>query len=1235
MIRESTNRCGARARAGVALLALLLLPALAQGQQSVAEKYQRARQRQSTFNLSAGPSAVLKVNKFQCGLTSAGATCTDVFNSPTGGGGFWPTGSPDQYMFNSGLQIAGIIPADANFEWAGDTVGALFMDAAGSRTQGTKITDIYDSLDPEDIANWPDKGDAILADFPESDGAWVRDTRVNRELFNDVLIGRKAASQQDSWVMYWDGDPDITAGRDHPMGILVEQRTLAWNYPTGNESIIYLIYKFTNVTNNALFQRLSEAKFFGGANMLPDEGWRFDSIYATFDSDPDVTTDAGQNHASGIMPFSLGIAYHGLFYYDAFDYPPDLFYPPFFTSSPGIVGMKFLKSPVDPATDKQVGLTALSMHTNGGAFHDPSNVQQLWRYTSLNTDPNQDPSCSFPKAEVKDRRACYLGQTLADVRLFIASGPFSLGPGESTTIAVAMYAAATVNTPLINVNADNKPGVPSVQPGCNGNPIRPIEVAAGWVATRTSECPVDPNEVLDQYAVDVVPNSLLGKALVAQSIFDNKFLLGFSPETPPFYLVPGDNQVTVVWEPSATETEGDPFFVAAGDPQSALYDPNYRQFDVEGYRIYRGTTAANFELVAQFDFSGTKLVDRICATDETYVQGDTCDPDSPREIDLTGAVVQYPLGGVVRLADGTPLVVKADTAFQDLVNAGRAKSLSDTGVPYSWIDTSARNGIQYFYKVTAFDINSERSGPTSLESAGPSKFTTPRGPATSIRDAKYTIGLFGRGSEPLSTVAPTIDPTTGVFSGPAGATELISPQMTAFAAQLLPAGVSSMTIDSVKSIYNRYNRIGVVTYVSGGGSQSSVTFDDTEVTYTKDLPPIPVASDPTAQQALIAKGVDAPPLSGTISGTISIGPTQFHSGDADWAPNYGSYWSDVPGDISGGSRWFTGDNETMADPTLGRDSWGDIPGYVIFQPDRYNTSTYTSPLTGGNQSSAYARRFMVNTMGVRRAADVKLYWGAAGLDSVVDVTHDVLVPRVEYIGAGYGFIGDSDADGVITYGDFYYIPGLEHADNIGGLSSNNPRPLLDDPVIMNTSTDGDMTGDGNGFGLYINGEWYLFGGPMPTSQVWTLRTYNGAVTQTDGVYSFEPTTHTPAIPGLRIAVNVEAPAVDDPAAADLSKVHTVPDPYYAVSLFDFGPQGKVLKFVNLPSQATIRIYSMSGVLVTVLNHDDPSGGSAENWNLRNKSNQFVGSGVYFYHVSTPDGKSHVGKFTVINSGFAR
>jgi hypothetical protein len=54
------------------------------------------------------------------------------------------------------------------------------------------------------------------------------------------------------------------------------------------------------------------------------------------------------------------------------------------------------------------------------------------------------------------------------------------------------------------------------------------------------------------------------------------------------------------------------------------------------------------------------------------------------------------------------------------------------------------------------------------------------------------------------------------------------------------------------------------------------------------------------------------------------------------------------------------------------------------------------------------------------------------------------------------------------------------------------------------------------------------------------------------------------------------------------------------------------------------------VLVDVINHDSPGGGGQVDWDLRNRSNQFVASGVYFFHVVTEEGKEHVGKFTVIN-----
>jgi hypothetical protein len=92
----------------------------------------------------------------------------------------------------------------------------------------------------------------------------------------------------------------------------------------------------------------------------------------------------------------------------------------------------------------------------------------------------------------------------------------------------------------------------------------------------------------------------------------------------------------------------------------------------------------------------------------------------------------------------------------------------------------------------------------------------------------------------------------------------------------------------------------------------------------------------------------------------------------------------------------------------------------------------------------------------------------------------------------------------------------------------------------------------------------------------------------------------------------------------------VPDPYYVTSSFEFTANQKILKFVNLPSQAIIRIYSVSGVLVALVPHNDPSGGGEATWNLRNRNNQFVASGVYFYHVETPGGQTKVGRFTIVN-----
>src|SRR5688500_13540018 len=99
------KRVGVRPVLGFALAVLWVLavgPFSDVSAQTSMQKRQ-ARKLNSPFNLSAGPNAVLQGNLVQCGVNNEGDVCTDVFDSPTGGGGFWPTGTTNQYIFNSGL----------------------------------------------------------------------------------------------------------------------------------------------------------------------------------------------------------------------------------------------------------------------------------------------------------------------------------------------------------------------------------------------------------------------------------------------------------------------------------------------------------------------------------------------------------------------------------------------------------------------------------------------------------------------------------------------------------------------------------------------------------------------------------------------------------------------------------------------------------------------------------------------------------------------------------------------------------------------------------------------------------------------------------------------------------------------------------------------------------------------------------------------------------------------------
>lgn len=1265
----------------------------------------RAR-RPRALNLFASSGLLLEANRIQCGIDNVGQVCVAFSGSPVGGGGFWPKGTPDQYIFNSGLQLAAVVDPAAGFSWAGDTAGTWFFDPRGDQAGGDPLGSIYNSLDPADLAAWPN-------------GAVVRDAGI----YNPVLLGQDKISDGDAWVRYWEGNPIQLGGRTHPMGIMVEQRAMAWNFPVGNEDIIYFVFTFYNVTARnasaysgldpaiqaevaavgAQFQDLNEAKFPGLA--IPDGGYTLKDMYAAFGMDADVAV-FGDNYSTAFLPFNIGSTYSGTFLPEVgWRFPNDLFGAPFF-AGPGFIGVKYLKSP-ESSPGVEVGLTMFSNTTNGGNFPDAVGDHLLYRRLSgylgtgdIQCNPFTDPVVA------RARRLCYLSQLKADARFYQASGPFDLAPGTSATIVVAYIQAAPVagvaGIVIGDANA-NAPGIPATGDSIFFRPalVRPIDRVAGWVSAADANA----NSVIEQTEVTTVPRSLMNKALVAQAVFDAKFLLPNAPAAPQFFLVPGSNQVTVVWQKSTTETDGDLYFSIASQPfdslgaQNALYDPNFRLLDVEGYRIYRGRTSSELTLLAQFDYSGTTFVDYTGAVSYGDLNGDgavQCAPElglqqdcpvtfdstwtktTSQETELVGQLIQVKAGDRVQLANGDVLNLTADTA---VVGGGRGfLPLRNNGVAFAYTDNNVRNGFTYQYAVTAFDVNSVKSGPSSLESTRITKGVTPRAPSgqetAGALAAPELLAASGTVLNPNAPV-PTIGASTGIFSGPMPPTDGIQVGLAAFLPQVLGNGSLTVRIDSIQLGMSDLDVLpgaarNTIYYMTGQGAGAPVQF-------TVALPVNRFDVDETASTPFEATAIDSGKSARfggnqtfALFGQAALSTpgvwklASWGRGDANGAPPNSAY---------NGPRWWQPatptENENTNNPNGGLCApasgacgntvqvpnialtSGNIPGVTIFHQQSYG-STPNSP--GRLIEGALAT--------VQRAADFRVVWGAGGaIDTVFDITHGVPVAFSPTVGATWGILNQASfaatnqattgdtKNGLLTWSDIFCVGPIPTyldlaAQDCGG-TAQTPAVLQNTAALspiairdLGSSYAGTAaagyTATGNGFIFYLNGHFFLMQmAALPAAgTVWKARFYAGSITGSaaGGDFAFTPAVRPPAVPGLRVRVLYQG-STFNPAtttAAQMERIHTVPDPYYVTNALETSANQKVLNFVNLPAQAVVRIYSVSGVLVNVLTQNDATSGGQLTWNLRNRNNQFVASGVYFYHVEAPDGKTKVGRFTVVN-----
>ena len=96
---------------------------------------------------------------------------------------------------------------------------------------------------------------------------------------------------------------------------------------------------------------------------------------------------------------------------------------------------------------------------------------------------------------------------------------------------------------------------------------------------------------------------------------------------------------------------------------------------------------------------------------------------------------------------------------------------------------------------------------------------------------------------------------------------------------------------------------------------------------------------------------------------------------------------------------------------------------------------------------------------------------------------------------------------------------------------------------------------------------------------------------------------------------------------EINKVRVVPNPFIVSAAWEQVKNSKRLRFMFLPPDCTISIFTVRGEKVKSINHADNSGD--EDWNLTNDSGVEVAFGMYIYVVQTPNGEKTVGKFAII------
>ena len=695
----------------------------------------------------------------------------------------------------------------------------------------------------------------------------------------------------------------------------------------------------------------------------------------------------------------------------------------------------------------------------------------------------------------------------------------------------------------------------------------------------------------------VVASGLIQNAAMARSLYESNYAMPRAPQSPNVRIIPGDHQVTVTWD-NVSEYSRDGFY-----DQYAGQGTDYREFDFEGYRIYRSTTgeANDAQLVAQFDIkNGIVLNSGIKNIDVDVVDAE---------------------GNKIGTGQTNTYTDTLGIAEHDPSTGARYGLGIDNGLRYSYIDKYEErvaygaqatnqhrltNGFRYFYAVTAYDWNgvdkNDLGTMFSLESSlnfGKDNMVIPGSNPSSyktalIDDELTKIQMLSSSGNVLDTefrdiwVSPVGDGSGAmvITEGSVPSNSLSDPFIYIVNPELITADAEYyIQIDSIIGAPNNLDNPVL-----------NADYDN------KLMSNIFVSLKDEAGNVLSTDDALVMSENGAFAG---YGAHFFLHPEP--VTSYGVPFNiefDIP-------TWNT--NYLIANDMVVES--GSTPAADIQVLDGYNNGNSFVPI-------GY------------RAADYQINWVDTGDDSLTveiwDRTHNVAVPYRRHPGSGWSFVG--------SWGRYIRLA--------GDMRENVTESDYDKAGAFAKAAKIPSRGTSVGFSLYISGAQVKVSTDQTTvpqsGDVWMLRTAYGSLpADTLGGYLVQidadgNSLKRPPAAGVKYQVSVTNDT-NESEDADLNKIRVVPNPYIVADVWDKSPQEKRIAFTNLPNRCSVRIYTLGGNLVQVLAHEGTVGeyahfwkGGTEFWNLKNRYNMLVASGWYIWHVKDlQTGKTEIGKFAII------